>query len=390
MGQPSIQTALLATLTSLATLAPVSAAEHAQNIQLRLTPTDVFNSPADSATWNSSLVKNVSLIAESPDHTGHIYNPTPTRKILPESAPEDANLPSLMLQHQPASEPTNNHGTHLPPNTRQPSANQPHISFGRGAHATDGWQVLPEGLLYRSYLAGDKEPRMQFLALHDSVSGRQVWDATLGGRVGLLRNGSVGGENPQGFQIDLDGGVFARVLPEEPSAMLEGSDYRAGLTGSWREDNTAWRLGYSHISSHIGDEFLLAYPNTPRPNYVRDSLLAGLSHDLSESLRLYGEIAWAAGASGGAEPLELQAGSEWTPEAKSRWSGAPFLAVHGHYREEQGSLIGVNTAAGWNWRGIRSGHRLKLGANYYHGPSLQYSFLDRRESLLGGGIWLDF
>jgi hypothetical protein len=249
---------------------------------------------------------------------------------------------------------------------------------------------LPEGLLYRTWLAGDKESRMQLLNLHDTVSDRQVMDAVLGGRVGLIRNGTVGGENPQGFQVDLDGAVFARVLPDEPSSMLEGSDYRVGLTGTWREESTSWRAGYSHISSHVGDEYLLAYPATQRVNYVRDSLLAGISQDLTDGLRVYGEIAWAAGRSGGAEPLELQAGTEWTPAAKSRWSGAPFVAIHGHYREEQGSLIGVNTVAGWNWHGLRSGHRLKLGANYYHGPSTQYSFVDREENLIGGGIWLDF
>lgn len=266
----------------------------------------------------------------------------------------------------------------------------PGFSFGRGPRASEGWQLLPEGLLYRTWIAGDKESRMQLLTLHDSVSNRQLMDAVLGGRVGIIRNGTVGGEDPQGFQLDLDGAVFARVLPDEPSTMLEGSDYRVGLTGTWREDATSWRTGYSHISSHIGDEFLLAFPMTQRLNYVRDSLLIGVSQDLTQDLRIYGEAAWAAGVSGGAEPLELQAGTEWTPIAKSRWAGAPFVAIHGHYREEQGSLIGVNTVAGWNWHGIRSGHRLKIGANYYHGPSLQYSFVNREENLIGGGIWLDF
>jgi hypothetical protein len=396
MGHPLLKSssiAALATLSAMAGFAKIAAATQPETTSLRLAPAAVFAEPAETA-WNAGFLTKVSSNnslpeASGPEASGPIFHPKSPQNLLADNT-TNSSLPTLTSLNDspddqsplPSPRPTQGIG--------EPRPNSPHISFGRGSHATEGWQVLPEGLLYRSYLAGDKESRMQLLSVYDSVSERQLMDATLGARVGLLRNGSVGGDNPQGFQLDLDGAVFARVLPDEPSAMLEGSDYRAGLTGTWREDNTAWRLGYSHISSHIGDEFLLAYPSTPRLNYVRDSVLAGISQDLTESLRIYGEIAWAGGVSGGAKPLELQAGSEWTPEAKSRWSGAPFLAVHGHYREEQGSLIGVNTTGGWNWRGFRSGHRLKVGANYYHGPSLQFSFVDRRESLVGGGVWLDF
>lgn len=387
MGQPLLKFSLaaLATLAGLADNPDFAKAGQPLSTSLRLEPATVFAEHADSATWNSGLLKNVSFNNSLPEGSGPIFRTKSPQTLLADND-SNASFPTLN------STPDDKTSIQTPSPSQSlelPRANAPRITFGRGPRPADGWQILPEGLLYRTYLAGDKESRMQLLSLHDSVSQRQLMDATLG-RVGLLRNGSVGGDNPQGFQLDLDGAVFARVLPDEPSTMLEGSDYRAGLTGTWREDNTAWRFGYSHISSHIGDEFLLANPNTPRLNYVRDSVLAGISQDLTESLRLYGEIAWAAGVSGGAKPLELQAGSEWTPEPKSRWSGAPFLAVHGHYREEQGSLIGVNTTGGWNWRGNRSGHRLKLGANYYHGPSLQFSFVDRRESLVGGGVWLDF
>jgi len=357
----------------------------AEDLRLRLSADRVFSEPAAGGDVSPAFLRRVSLVAPVEGSTGaQKAGAGPAEEAGPApSAPFE--LPSLGVVD------AESRRGHISPSPGvQASGAHPGICFGRGRGASEGWQLLPEGLLYRTWLAGDKESRMQLLNLHDTVSDRQVMDAVLGGRVGLIRNGTVGGGDPQGFQVDLDGAVFARVLPDEPSSMLEGSDYRVGLTGTWREESTSWRAGYSHISSHVGDEYLLAYPATQRVNYVRDSLLAGISQDLTDGLRVYGEIAWAAGRSGGAEPLELQAGTEWTPAAKSRWSGAPFVAIHGHYREEQGSLIGVNTVAGWNWHGLRSGHRLKLGANYYHGPSTQYSFVDREENLIGGGIWLDF
>ncbi len=253
-----------------------------------------------------------------------------------------------------------------------------------------GWQVLPQGLMYKSYIAGEKEPRMQFIQLHDTRSKRRVWDAVLGGRVGLLRYGSHGSIKPQGFQLDIEGAVFARVLPDELSAMLEGSDYRAGMIGTNRFNGTALKYGYYHVSSHIGDEFLLANPTFNRINYVRDSVIAGVTQDLEYATQVYGEIAYAMGAEGGAKPLEFQFGTQYLPVAKSSLRGAPYLAANYHIREDFNFQGGFNTVAGWGWQGLQTRHRLRIGMQYYNGPSLQYQFLDRIENLYGGGIWLDY
>src|SRR5712691_3151622 len=49
-----------------------------------------------------------------------------------------------------------------------------------------GFQILPTGLMYRSYLAGEKEPRFQSVWLNETGRGL-VWETQMGGRVGLLR-----------------------------------------------------------------------------------------------------------------------------------------------------------------------------------------------------------
>lgn len=231
---------------------------------------------------------------------------------------------------------------------------------------------------------------MQFLHLYDTRNDQTYWEAVLGGRVGLLRHGTVGAANPEGFQLDLEGGVFARVLPDTPSAELAASDYRAGIVTTWRRDGTAWKAGYYHISSHVGDEFLLANPLFTRINYVRDSLVVGTVRDLSLSSKIYGEIAYAIGHQGGAEPLELQLGAEYAPVARCSLQGAPFAAINGHLREEFDFSGGINFVSGWSWQGLETRHRLRLGMQYYNGPSLQYQFFDRWENLIGGGLWMDY
>jgi hypothetical protein len=250
--------------------------------------------------------------------------------------------------------------------------------------------MLPSGLLYHSYLAGAREPRMQFVPLRDLKNNETYWDAVLGGRVGLIRKGTCGAVNPQGFQLDLEGAVYARVLPDQPSAALAASDYRAGILGTWKEDRTAWKVGYYHVSAHLGDEYMLLNPGFTRINYVRDSLIAGTVYDLTMNSRVYGEIALAVGSQGGAEPLELQFGAEHTPLAALSTRGAPYAAINGHYRQEFDSTVGMNVVAGWNWLGPESRHRLRIGLQYYNGPSLTYALFDRHENLLGGGIWFDY
>ena len=47
------------------------------------------------------------------------------------------------------------------------------------------WHFLPKGLLYQSYVAGEKEPRFSNAVLSES-GGQTQWDSTLGWRLGLV------------------------------------------------------------------------------------------------------------------------------------------------------------------------------------------------------------
>jgi hypothetical protein len=251
------------------------------------------------------------------------------------------------------------------------------------------WQVLPEGLMYHSYLAGEKEPRIGLSVLNDRDRG-WLWESALGGRVGILRHGTRGGIDPEGWQIDLEGAALARVAPNDPSAPLHATDYRAGVQWTRRTGRTAYKAGYYHISSHVGDEYLQLNPGFNRINYVRDSLVFGVTRDLTPDTQLYGEIGYAIGADGGAEPLEFQFGAQYNPIDDTGLRGAPFAAVNVHLREEVNFGGGINVMAGWRWRGAESGRLLRIGLQYYNGKSIQYQFLHEDQQLFGYGVWFDF
>jgi hypothetical protein len=242
--------------------------------------------------------------------------------------------------------------------------------------------------MYKSYLAGEKEPRFQFVSLVDKDRGL-IWEAALGGRAGLIRYGTADIVRPEGWQLDLEGAVLARVDPEAEDD-LEAADFRAGFVSTWRRGPTAFKAGYYHLSSHVGDEFLIRNPGFDRLNYVRDSLLAGVTHDLTLNVQVYGEVAYAFNYEDGAKPLELQGGVQYSPFCEGGPRGAPFAGLNVHMREDFNYRTSVNLVAGWQWRGHVSNHTLRSGFQYYNGPSMQYSFVNRNESLLGGGVWFDY
>lgn len=246
-------------------------------------------------------------------------------------------------------------------------------------------QALPSGLLYKSYLAGEKESRFALQTLNETGRGN-IWEVALGGRVGIYRNGTVGAVNPEGFQMDLEGAVFPR-LDLEQAQDVDAIDFRFGVPLTWREGPLAYKFGYYHISSHLGDELMIKDPGLERVNYVRDALIFGTSYDVTRDSRVYGEVAYAWHHSGGARPLEFQFGAEYSPARSGR---AMFAASNVHLRQNKSFDSSINLEAGWQWRGEESQHLFRVGGQYYYGKSMQYEFFDKSEQLVGFGMWFDY
>jgi hypothetical protein len=266
--------------------------------------------------------------------------------------------------------------------------NRVELAQAVSGYETDHWQFAPNGLLYKSYLAGPKEPRISSVWMSDTKRGL-LWENALGGRVGIVRYGNEDVLHPEGWQFDLEGAALPRVIPQEPSSPLEAVDFRVGLLSTWRVGETAIKAGYYHMSSHAGDEYLINNPAFVRINYVRDAAILGVTQYFYDDFSVYGEVAYAFNAEDGAEPLEFQYGVQYSP-LTTGWPGAPFAAINGHTREDYGWSTALTTQAGWQWRSAKTNHTLRVGMQYYRGPSLQWEMGNVQENMLGGGIWYDF
>lgn len=250
------------------------------------------------------------------------------------------------------------------------------------------WHLLPEGLMYKSYLAGPKEPRLSTAFLHE-VGGETLWDSTLGGRVGLARYGTVRGVQPEGFQIDVEGAAMLRMQPQQERDVMS-VDFRAGVPLTYREGPFQVKLAYYHISSHVGDEYLLANPGFQRNNYSRDAFVLGGGWFAFDSLRFYAELGWSFYGTGGDKPWEFQTGFEWSSNRPTGIRGEPYLAVNAYFRESVDWNGSLNVMAGWQWRSRESDHLFRTGLQYFNGPNSQYVFLRDNQQLIGLGINYDY
>ncbi len=249
------------------------------------------------------------------------------------------------------------------------------------------WQILPAGLVFRSYLANNREPRFAFQWVHEKDRG-WLWDSALGGRVGLVRYGTRDPLQPRGWELDIEGAAFPRLKLDRQRDMIS-SDFRFGVPLTYRRGCWECKFAFYHLSSHLADEYIPVHPNRKRINYSRDVLTWATGYFPTENIRLYAECGWAWYADEGSDPWEFQFGIEYSPLYPNGFDGHPFFAINTRLRQEVDFGGNMTIQAGWQWRGC-SGQRFRAGLQYFNGMSDQYQFVREFEEQIGGGVWYDF
>lgn len=249
------------------------------------------------------------------------------------------------------------------------------------------WQLMPQGLIYKSYLAGAKESRFRGVWTHDPGEG-DIWDISLGGNVGIIRYGTRGDVRPEGVQLGIEGAGLTR-LNQDHNLDVDATDYRFGIPLTWGDAFRQTKFAFYHLSSHVGDEFLLRNPGFNRLNYSRNVLVLGRSIYLRPNFRIYGEAGYGFDADV-CEPWEFQFGFDYAPMYSTGARGAPFIAANGHLREEVDFGGNGVFQVGWAWRRSPASGLLRTGVEYYNGKNDQFSFFNDSEQKFGYAIWYDY
>ncbi len=294
--------------------------------------------------------------------------------------------PPIMMMPSDSTVPPPSEAIFVPPGPAAAGAAAPPQGYATSPESYT-WQLLPDGLMYPSYLAGEREPRIGSEWVYDQRMG-WIWNIAMGARVGLLRFGNEDKLLPEGFQFDLEAAAFPRLIFNYERDLV-AVDFRAGGALTWRSGPWETKFSLYHLSSHLGDQYLLENPSVARVNFSRDALVLGLAYRPIPDVRIYGEVGWAFYDWGDTEPWEFQFGFEFSPMRPTGLEGAPFFAINAHLRQEVQFGGGLTVQAGWQWRG-RSGHLFRTGLEYFNGKSEQYQFGDQYEQQIGVGMWYDF
>lgn len=205
------------------------------------------------------------------------------------------------------------------------------------------------------------------------------------------------------LQIGIEAGIWSvfDVSVKKPNinggTALVNTDFYCGIPLAYAVNKWAFRFRIYHISSHLGDEFLVNHPGFVRVNPSFEAIDLFTSYQASEAIRLYlgpGFILH----SDSSFPLK-RAYIEYGGEAR-------FLGRRIHFHRLYGNcIIGVyfrnwqyhdwkidgTYIAGYEWSKLQGvGRNIRILGSFHHGFSLEGQFQRRKTSYGTIGIAYGF
>lgn len=247
------------------------------------------------------------------------------------------------------------------------------------------WGIfLPEGPpLFRPLMADPRELTYSVgWRFNDKVLERNVIDVSFYDRLPVFRWVDIwrkGGD----LQLEIEGALWAVFDPLHDSSPLMDADYYVGFPLTYAFDNWAIRLRGYHISTHIGDEYLIDHPHFKRKNPSIEAFDLYVSNQFTQDIRLYGGLGYVAcqDDSFRVGKLYLVAGLElrlfeWGYyDYCNRLYGVPIFGMHFYYQEHFKNHINNTYVLGYEWgkfSGLR--HRFRIYLEYHDGYSLDGQF----------------
>ena len=241
-------------------------------------------------------------------------------------------------------------------------------------------EAFPKTLLFDPLISDPRWPAFSGTMQRFSRTRSNVlWAANFGESFPL-----VGHRGGKPWQFGLHAGVFSIYDLRTESNDLINVDFLVGFPFTWRRDRWSYMARLFHVSTHLGDEFILANKDVARVNLSYEALDAKVSYDFDLGFRAYA----GAGSMFRRYPRELkpmfgQLGAEWLGPLFARGVLRPLSGADFQKHEENGwGATGVSLRAGvqLQHRDQRT-RRLQLLLEYYHGhdPNGQF-FRDTVES----------
>ncbi len=247
-------------------------------------------------------------------------------------------------------------------------------------HISGIW--FPQNTLLFLPLIADPRQVMNAAALrfNDSVIGKHVGAASFGDDFIFFRFKDV--LYWQGdMDLGIEAGIFSVFDLDHTEACFVNSDFYVAALITYAFDKWSFRFRLWHLSSHIGDEFLICNPDFQRKNLSDEGVDFFASYQWNRALRLYAGIGdiFDRDDSFPEHPLYLEWGTEIRLfGCKDRYNKLyiqPFLAMHFRAWEEHDFNVDQNYALGVEYSKLQGvGRKFRIFAEYHNGFSKEGQF----------------
>lgn len=186
---------------------------------------------------------------------------------------------------------------------------------------------------------------------NDRILNTNIGFVTFGAVMPVYRCECYSGE--WDMEIGVMGNMWGVFDLEAASLDLINTDWLGGIPVAIRRGPLGLRARLYHISSHLGDEYLLRDPAPVRVNPSYEVLDLAVDYQLRESTRLYAQLSRLLhhDKSYSMQPLQIEVGGEyWAKNQKvGPFAMQPFVATHLRMQEVHSMSADVSIIAGLKW-----------------------------------------
>lgn len=226
----------------------------------------------------------------------------------------------------------------------------------------------------------------------DKVAGRHVAAVSMGDDFPIFRWRDVFCWHGD-LQIGIAGCIWAvfnydDVRNRDKSyCELVNTDYYLGFPLTYAFDQWSFRLRVYHISSHLGDEFMVNHPDylDKRVNPSFEAIDLFGAYQFSKHLRVYvgPGVVVHSDKSFKLKPLYVQWGAELRVMGRKwyyhRVYGTPFFAFHMENWQERGWDLDATYKIGYEWSKLQGiGRKVRIYLDYHQGYSEEGQFFKKR------------
>ena len=225
----------------------------------------------------------------------------------------------------------------------------------------------------------------------DKVIGRHVAAVAMGDEFPVFRWRNVFkwcGD----LQVGITGGIWAvfnfeDVNHNDELSELVNTDYYLGIPFTYAFDRWSFRARIYHISSHLGDEWLVNHPEklVKRVNPSFEAIDLFASYQATKNIRLYigPGVVIHSDDSFKIDPLYIEYGAEFRFMGCNlnyhRLYGTPFLAAHFENWQERHWGIDATVMLGYEWSKLQGiGRKMRVYLDWHKGFSAEGQFFRRR------------